>query len=166
MSTKGSCPLKCDSQGFWLGLVAGALLTYSHIGMITQLKSKNKKKLVRAPGNKAWRMSKWVKCGGVVRTQGIVGDVSKMPGSSVGQQTEEALATLDAILKDAGVERKDLIAITIFIADYKNDFEEMNKVYDAWVDKAGLPTRLCVQAGMGGCKVEIRAEAYCGEDDE
>jgi len=164
-SKGGGCPLKCDGHGFWLGLVAGALLTYSHIGMIKAVASK-KKKVVRAPGNKAWRMSKWVKCGGVVRTQGLCGDFSKMPGSSVGQQTEEALAALDAILKDAGVERKDLIAITIFIADYKNDFEEMNKVYDAWVDKAGLPTRLCVQAGMGVAKVEVRAEAYCGEDDE
>ena len=45
-----------------------------------------------------------------------------------------------------------------------SDFDEMNKVYDAWVDPAGLPTRLCVQAGMDDVKVEIRAEAYYDED--
>jgi len=116
---------------------------------------------VRAPGIKAWRMSKWVKHNGILRTQGLCGDFSKMP-SSTSQQTAEALEKLDGILKEAGLTRKHLIAITIYIADISpENFEEMNKVYDAWVDPEGLPTRLCVQAKMGhGAAVEIRAEAY------
>ena len=108
-------------------------------------------------------MSKWIKHGGIIRTQGLCGDFSKMPGSSVAQQTEETLAKLDEILKLTGVERKNLLAITIYLADLK-DFDEMNKVYDSWVDPAGLPTRLCVEAGMHGAKVEIRAEAYYDEE--
>ena len=69
---------------------------------------------------------------------------------------------LDGILKEAGVERKHLLSVTIFIADISDDnFAEMNEVYDAWVDQAGLPTRICVQAYLGeGYAVEIRAEAY------
>ena len=116
---------------------------------------------VRAPGIKAWRMSKWVKHNGILRTQGLCGDFSKMP-SSTSQQTAEALEKLDGILKEAGLTRKHLIAISIYIADISpENFEEMNKVYDAWVDHEGLPTRLCVQAKMGhGAAVEIRAEAY------
>lgn len=118
---------------------------------------------IRAPGIKAWRMSKWVKHGGVLRTQGLCGDFTKMP-SSTAQQTAEALQKLDGILTAAGLERKNLLAITIYIADISPDnFEEMNSVYDKWVDPDGLPTRLCVQAKMGhGAAVEIRAEAYCG----
>ena len=82
------------------------------------------------------------------------------------QQTEEALAKLDEILTLAGVARKNLVAITIYITDLK-EFEEMNSVYDKWVDPAGLPTRLCVQAKIGHeAKIEIRAEAYYHEDDE
>eukprot|EP00586_Coscinodiscus_wailesii_P021003 CAMPEP_0172495814 /NCGR_PEP_ID=MMETSP1066-20121228/78012_1 /TAXON_ID=671091 /ORGANISM="Coscinodiscus wailesii, Strain CCMP2513" /LENGTH=123 /DNA_ID=CAMNT_0013267763 /DNA_START=168 /DNA_END=539 /DNA_ORIENTATION=- len=117
---------------------------------------------IRAPGIKAWRMSKWVKHGGILRTQGLCGDFAKMP-SSTAQQTEEALQKLDDILKEAGLQRKNLIAITIYIADISpENFEEMNGVYDKWVDPEGLPTRLCVQAKMGhGAAVEIRAEAYC-----
>jgi len=86
--------------------------------------------------------------------------------SSTAQQTAEALEKLDGILKDAGVTRKHLIAITIYIADISpENFEEMNGVYDAWVDPEGLPTRLCVQAKMGhGAAVEIRAEAYYEEE--
>lgn len=108
-------------------------------------------------------MSKWIKHGGIVRTQGLCGDLTK-PGSSVAQQTTEALERLDEILKLAGVERKNLLAITIFLADMK-DFEEMNSVYDKWVDPQGLPTRLCVQAKIGhDAKIEIRAEAYYDEE--
>ena len=72
------------------------------------------------------------------------------------------MAKLDNIIKEAGIERKNLLAVTIFIADISDDnFAEMNKVYDAWVDKNGLPTRICVQAYLGeGYAVEIRAEAY------
>lgn len=161
-----SCPVHGDSQGFWIGLVTGALLTWAHVGLLKSQgggSSKGKKSPVRAPGNKAWRMSKWIKHGGIIRTQGLCGDFSKMPGSSVAQQTEETLAKLDEILTLAGVGRKNLLAITIFLADLK-DFDEMNGVYDKWVDPAGLPTRLCVEAGMHGAKVEIRAEAYYDEE--
>ena len=59
---------------------------------------------------------KMVKYGGILRTQGLCGDFSKMPLSTA-QQTVEALEKLDGILKDAGLQRKNLIAITIDIAD-------------------------------------------------
>ena len=164
MSPKSKCPV-CGvgggHGGLLVGLLVGAWMAYIHMDIY---KKKNNKKTVRAPGNKAWRMSKWIKHNGVIRTQGLCGDFSKMPGSSVAQQTTEALEKLDEILKLAGVERKNLLAITIYLADMK-DFEEMNTVYDKWVDPAGLPTRLCVQAKIGhDAKIEIRAEAYYDEE--
>jgi enamine deaminase RidA (YjgF/YER057c/UK114 family) len=159
MSSTSKCPFGGCQGSLWIGLLAGAVLVYTHAGMLTSKSNKT----VRAPGNKAWRMSKWIKHGGILRTQGLCGDFSKMPGSSMAQQTEECLANLDAILKEAGVERKNLLAITIYLADM-NEFEEMNSVYDKWVDPAGLPTRLCVKAEIGhGAKLEIRAEAFYDE---
>ena len=90
-----------------------------------------------------------------------MGDVTKVPGSSTAQQTMEALAKLDAILKEANVPRKNLLAIRIYVAEYNpNNLKEMNDVYDKWVDPEGLPTRICVEAGMGNFAVEIQAEAY------
>ena len=160
---------------FWIGLVAGAML-WAHVGLLTKsnndktttttTKTKKHSVVVRAPGVKAWRMSKWVKHNGIIRTQGLCGDFSKIPGSSMTVQTQEALARLDEILTAAGVQRRNLIAITIYVADLA-EFEEMNAVYDKWVDPAGLPTRLCVQAKIGHqAKVEIRAEAYYDEEDK
>lgn len=145
-----------DATTLVTGLVAGALLCYQFMG------GNKKQPVIRAPGLKAWRMSKWVKHNGILRTQGLCGDFSKMP-SSTAQQTAEALKKLDGILQEAGLSRKHLIAVTIFISDIrKENFEEMNSVYDKWVDPEGLPTRLCVQAKIGhGAAVEFRAEAYC-----
>ena len=121
---------------------------------------------IRAPGVKAWRMSKWVKHGGILRTQGICGDLSRAATSSTAEQTAEALDKLDAILADAGLARANLLAMTIFIRDISPaNFEAMNAVYDKWIDADSKPTRLCVQAKMGhSAKVEIRAEAYYEED--
>jgi enamine deaminase RidA (YjgF/YER057c/UK114 family) len=134
-----------------VGVIAGALLAVT-------LTKKKSTPPIRGPSNKPWRMSKWVQHNGVVRTQGLVGD----PDKSAAEQTQEALDKLDEILQEADLTRANLISVTIFIADYDNKFDEMNQVYDAWVDKAGLPTRLCVQAYLGPkYAVEIRAEAWC-----
>lgn len=143
-----------DVTLFSLGILAAA------VGF--QLAAISKKgSPIREPGVKAWRMSKFVKHGGVIRTQGICGNFKNMP-SSTGVQTKEALEKLDAILKTAGVTRANLLSITIFIADISQaNFDEMNEVYDKWIDPDAKPTRLCVQAGINhGAAVEFRAEAY------
>ena len=143
-----------------IGIVVGSLLT-SVIGAMAITK---RKPPVRVPGFKDWRMSKWIKHDGILRTQGLVGDATKVPGSSTAQQTTEALAKLDAILQEAKVPRKNLLAVRIYVAEYTPDnLKEMNDVYDAWVDPEGLPTRICVAAGMGNFAVEIQAEAYYEE---
>lgn len=142
-------------------VVSAAILAGACIGssLTFWLANRRGRKPERAPGIKAWRMSKWIKHNGILRTQGLCGDFSNMP-SSTAQQTTEALDKLDGILKDVGIPRSNLLAITIFIADMST-FDEMNSVYDQWVDPIGLPTRLCVQATMGhGAAVEFRAEAY------
>ena len=151
----GLSRLNRDASLVAIGVVAGALIAKRMLS--------RRRPPIRAPGVKAWRMSKWVSYGGIIRTQGICGDLTKCHESSTATQTAEALAKLDAILEDAGVTRGHLIAITIFIADISQaNFDEMNGVYDAWIDPNNKPTRLCVQAQIGhGAAVEIRAEAYC-----
>ena len=53
-----------------------------------------------------------------------------------------------------------LLSVQIWISDMAN-FEEMNGVYDPWLDADSKPTRACVQAQMGhGAAVEIRASAW------
>jgi len=118
--------------------------------------------VVRGKSAKPWRMSKWVKHNKVLKCQGLVGAFDKIPGSSTAQQTAEALEKLESILKEAGSTKQDLLSVSIFIADYDKNFNEMNEVYDAWVDSEHAPVRICVQAYMGpGVEIEIQAEAKC-----
>ena len=107
------------------GVVAGAALCFIGIkAAATELLSKSKNKPVeRSPGIKSWRMSKWIKHNGILRTQGLCGDFSKMP-SSTAQQTAEALEKLDGILKDAGITRKHLLSMTIYIADISKEMRK------------------------------------------
>ena len=110
----------------------------------------------RAPGFKAWRMSKWVKHAGRIETQGLVGTDA---ASSIADQTAQALAKLDAILTEAGSSRDKLLSVTIYLRDIERDFEGMNGIYDAWLG-TDKPTRACVQAKLGhSWLVEIRAQA-------
>ena len=71
----------------------------------------------RAPGFKAWRMSKWVKHAGRIETQGLVGTDA---ASSIAEQTAQALAKLDAILTEAGSSRDKLLSVTIYLRDIES----------------------------------------------
>jgi len=138
-----------------LGALAGATLLHVY-------HSYKSKKIERAPGGKPWRMSKWVKHNGVLRTQGLVGDFDKIKSSSTAQQTAQALAKLDDILEEAGITRSHLLSVRIYLADLSDDnFKAMNDVYDKWVSQDGLPVRICVQAYLGEhFEIELQAEAY------
>jgi enamine deaminase RidA (YjgF/YER057c/UK114 family) len=148
-----------------VGLAAGALLA---LFVMHRTSKQNKPPPVRSPGSKPWRMSQWVRHNGILRTQGLVGDFAKIPGSSTAEQTAEALGKLDDILQQAGLERRHLLSVTIFIADYDKNFDEMNAVCDKWIaekkgegDDEGSPTRICVQAYLGkGFEIELQAEAH------
>ena len=85
------------------------------------------------------------------------------PAASVETQTAQALAKLDMILAENALTRGALISVSIYIADMAT-FDEMNAVYDPWLDADSKPTRACVQAQLGGgAAVEIRASAWCAD---
>ncbi|MBX9447572.1 RidA family protein [Dickeya chrysanthemi] len=78
-------------------------------------------------------------------------------------QTENALASLDAILQQAGTDKSRLLDVTIFLAD-KADFAAMNAAWDAWVVAGSAPVRCTVEAKLMNPKfrVEIKAIAAVG----
>ncbi|SLM63329.1 MULTISPECIES: RidA family protein [Dickeya] len=78
-------------------------------------------------------------------------------------QTENALASLDAILQQAGSDKSRLLDVTIFLAD-KADFAAMNAAWDAWVVAGSAPVRCTVEAQLMNpkFKVEIKAIAAVG----
>jgi enamine deaminase RidA (YjgF/YER057c/UK114 family) len=148
-------------------MVAVAVITHV-IAIVSALLSQrviNQKRLEirRAPGFKPWRMSKWTSYAGRLETQGLVGD----PSASLMDQTSQALAKLDDILKEAGTCRSNLLHVTIWLPDIENTtaYDEMNQVYDSYLadcyaEGGRLPTRVCIGAALtGGFAVEIRASA-------
>jgi enamine deaminase RidA (YjgF/YER057c/UK114 family) len=102
------------------------------------------------------RMSQAVVVGNLVFTAGRVAE--RNAGRDVGTQTREILEGLDALLARAGTDRSRIVSVNIWLASII-DFDAMNAVYDAWVDKANPPVRACVEARLAGS--EFAVEIAC-----
>lgn len=82
------------------------------------------------------RMSQAVIHGDTIWLAGQVGE----PGEDVVAQTRTALAEIDSLLTEAGSHRSKILSATVWLADIA-DFEAMNSVWDAWVDRDNPPAR-------------------------
>ena len=63
-------------------------------------------------------------------------------------QTEQILAKIDDRLASCGTDKSKLISATIWLSDIST-FDEMNKVWDAWVSPGETPARACVESKLG-----------------
>lgn len=95
----------------------------------------------------------------VVIHNGVAYLAGKVPAKGIagaGEQTRDVLATVDKLLAQAGTSKERILKAEIFLADIK-DFEEMNKVWDAWVPSGATPARATVEAKLANpeFKVEI-----------
>jgi enamine deaminase RidA (YjgF/YER057c/UK114 family) len=102
-------------------------------------------------------MSQAVVHGNVVYISGQVADDRK---GSLTKQTEQVLAKVDALLKAAGTNKSGLLAVNVFLP-HITDFDAMNTVYDAWIDKDNPPARACTEARLADpdLRIEITAIA-------
>jgi enamine deaminase RidA (YjgF/YER057c/UK114 family) len=77
-------------------------------------------------------------------------------GKSVAEQTKNILAIIDDILAKAGTDKSKLVNAFVWLADIST-FDEMNKVWDAWVSQGNTPARATVEAKLASpqFKVEI-----------
>jgi enamine deaminase RidA (YjgF/YER057c/UK114 family) len=91
------------------------------------------------------RMSQGVVHAGVLYTAGQVD--ARAP--DVAGQTRNILAKIDALLEQAGTTRARLLSATIWLADIVT-FNEMNAVWEAWIDPSNPPARATVQATLAG----------------
>lgn len=83
----------------------------------------------------------------------------KLKAGGISQQTQATLENIARIVKQAGFELKDIVAVNVYLADI-NDFAEMNKVYKSFLPDP-KPTRTTVQAAglVNHAKIEISAIA-------
>ncbi len=103
------------------------------------------------------RMSRAVVHGDTVY---LAGHVVPDPTLGVGGQTRAILERIDQLLAEAGTDKSRLLSVQVWLADISS-FEEMNAVYDAWVDRGNPPARATVEARLASPDylVEIAAIA-------
>jgi enamine deaminase RidA (YjgF/YER057c/UK114 family) len=77
-------------------------------------------------------------------------------GGTAAEQAQQCLAKAEERLATAGSSKSKLLTVQIWLSDMRY-FQEVNAVYDPWLDQANLPVRCCaaVELGHPDLKVEI-----------
>ncbi|HHF0483787.1 TPA: RidA family protein [Vibrio antiquarius] len=96
------------------------------------------------------RMSKVVIHNDTVYLCGQVG----VKGTSVAEQTEEALKRVEDLLIEAGSDLKHVLQTIVWLADMK-DFDEMNGVWDTWFEEGYAPARACGEAKLASPELKV-----------
>lgn len=105
-----------------------------------------------APGP---RLSGAVVHGGLVYVSGQVPDT---PGVDVAAQTKEVLAKIDALLAQAGTDKRHVLNASVWLGDILT-FNDMNRAWDAWVAPGPAPARATVEARIANAN--FRVEIAC-----
>jgi enamine deaminase RidA (YjgF/YER057c/UK114 family) len=94
------------------------------------------------------------------RTVYLAGQVADDVTLDVAGQTAQVLGHIDRLLAEVDSDKTQLLSVQIYIAEM-NDFDEMNRVWDAWVPVGHAPPRATVQARLANPagRVEIVAVA-------
>jgi enamine deaminase RidA (YjgF/YER057c/UK114 family) len=104
------------------------------------------------------RMTQAVVHGNTVYLAGQV--AQDTAATTVAEQTKAILGQIDALLAKAGTDKSKLLSANIWLTDIST-FDEMNKVWDAWISKGNAPARATVEAKLAAprFKVEIGVTA-------
>jgi 2-iminobutanoate/2-iminopropanoate deaminase len=116
-----------------------------------------------APGSPLY--SQAVKAGRHVYVSGLVGiDVTtgNLAGSSIQEQTRQALTNCQAVLAAAGATLQDVVEVGVLLTD-PSDFAAMNDEYATWFP-VDPPARYVAKLGVEipGVLVSIRMTAILG----
>lgn len=86
----------------------------------------------------------------------LAGQVAEDGSADIGGQTRQVLASIDALLLQAGSDKGKILRAEIFLADIA-DFAGMNVAWDEWVVPGHTPPRATVQAALAlpDWKIEI-----------
>lgn len=100
------------------------------------------------------RMNQTVDCRGFLFTAGQVADDAE--GLDAEAQTDAILHKIDALLAEAGIDKRSILSASVYLADIA-DFDAMNRAWDAWVPREDKPARTTIEARLteDAFKVEI-----------
>lgn len=84
-------------------------------------------------------------------------EVPETEHTPIDQQTQEILGRFEPQLARIGSDKGRILSATLYLIDM-NDYEGMNRVWDAWFAPGTAPSRACIQvAGLArpGWRIEI-----------
>jgi 2-iminobutanoate/2-iminopropanoate deaminase len=86
-------------------------------------------------------------------------DSGKLAEGGIGPETSAALDNIQKVVKAAGFEMKDIVSVTVYLADI-HEFPDMNKIYKT-VMPDPKPARATIQAAalVNNARIEISAIA-------
>lgn len=94
-----------------------------------------------------------------VSGQLALGPQGDMVGETIGEQTEQVIANIDAVLKEAGASLADIIKTTIWITR-KEDFPGFNEVYARhFMSTTPARATVCSDLMIPGALMEMEAIA-------
>lgn len=106
------------------------------------------------------RMSQVVLHGGVAYLSGQVPPDFLRGCAPTGEQTRQVLARIDELLAAAGTHKSRLLTAQVLLADVA-EFDQMNAVWEGWIDPAHPPARTTCGATLAhpNVRVEITVSA-------
>ncbi|MGH9684358.1 MAG: RidA family protein [Candidatus Acidiferrales bacterium] len=143
-----------------VGIVGVALASVFLLGASRSADSHNKRAISLSPAGQNLPFSDGIVAGNTLYIAGQQGtDENGKLKDGIGPQTQGALESVQKVVKSAGFEMKDIVSVTVYLADI-NDFAEMNKVYRTIVPDP-KPARATVQVAalVNGARIEISAIA-------
>ena len=90
------------------------------------------------------RLSKAVKYNGMIY---LSGQVSSGKGKGIQDQTTETLEKIENLLEKHGSDKSLILTALIHLKDMSL-FQDMNQIWDAWVQDGFEPARTCVEGKM------------------
>ncbi|MGH9503982.1 MAG: RidA family protein [Terriglobales bacterium] len=144
-----------------LHVVLGVLVLMLFAQSVTLTSFAQERRAIKLPGTEGFPFSDGVIAGDTLYVAGQEGidDKGKLTPGGIGAETQAALANIEKVVKEAGFEMKDIVSVTVFLADI-HEFPDMNKAYKA-VMPDPKPARATVQVAalVNNARIEVSAIA-------
>ena len=118
-------------------------------------------KAISVSGNRSLPFSDGILAGNTLYVAGQEGtdDQSKLVAGGITAETKAALDNIQKVIKAAGFDLKDIVSVTVYLADIK-EFGDMNKVYREFMPDP-KPARATIQAAglVNNARIEVSAIA-------
>lgn len=116
---------------------------------------------INASGAKGLPFSEGMVAGNTLYVAGQEGtdENGKLIAGGIAAETKAALENIEKVVKSAGFEMKDIVSVTVFLADIK-EFGDMNTVYRQIMPDP-KPARATIQAAalVNNARIEVSAIA-------